>query len=153
MSDLASLSSLAVQVLGKTTEGLTALRERAQRTKDIEIKEQISALFDNVLQLKDVVSRLLDQTKELQNKISQQQNPPLKPKIMPVGQTNYYYLGDEGPYCQPCYDKTKTLISLLPRKMESLGGAHRDCPVCHSNFYETPNRVPHVEPFDGDDFC
>lgn len=152
MSDVASLTSLAIQVLKQTTEGLTALRERAQRTKDIEIKEQIGTLFDNVLQLKDIVSRIVDQNKELQNALIQQQNPPLKPKIRHVGQTNYYYLGDEGPYCQPCYDKTKTLIALLPRKMASLGGSHRDCPVCHSNFYETPNRVPHVEPFDGDGF-
>lgn len=140
MPDPVSVAALALQLLSKTTEALNALREHAQRSKDIDIKNQINTLYDNVLGLKEVVSRLLDENKALQHRLERQQSPPEKPKIKQVGQTNYYFLGDEGPYCQPCYDgQAKTLVALLPPKRDTRGGLHRDCPVCHRPFYETPN--------------
>ena len=82
----------------QTTQALNALRERAQRSKDLDIKDQIVALYDNVLSLKEVVSRLLDENKDLRRQIEQQQNPPEKPTIRQVGETNYYYQNDEGPF-------------------------------------------------------
>ena len=98
MTDPVSIASLSLQILGKTTEALNALRERAQRSKDLDIKDQIAALYDNVLSLKEVVSRLLDENKDLRRQIEQQQNPPEKPTIRQVGETNYYYQNDEGPF-------------------------------------------------------
>jgi hypothetical protein len=41
-------ANLALTLLGKTTDALNALRERAQRSKDLDIKDQIAALYDNV---------------------------------------------------------------------------------------------------------
>jgi hypothetical protein len=142
-TDPLALANLALSLLAKTTEGLNALRERSQRTKDLDIKDQINTLYDNILQLKEVMSRLLDENKDLRRQLEQQQHPPEKPKIKQVGQTNYYFVGDEGPYCQPCYDgKDKTLVTLLPPKRDTLGGLHRDCPVCHRPFYESSNSPP-----------
>ncbi len=139
MTDPVSVAALSFQILSKTTEALNALRERAQRSKDIDIKDQINTLYDSVLTLKELVSRLLDENKALHLQFEQQQNPPEKPKIKQVGQTNYYFLGEEGPYCQPCYDgKAKTLVALLPQKRNA-GGLCRQCPVCHASFYEESN--------------
>ncbi|MHB8218662.1 MAG: hypothetical protein ACYDDS_21530 [Candidatus Sulfotelmatobacter sp.] len=136
MTDPVAVTNLALALLGKTTEALNALRERAQRTKDLDIKDQINTLYDNVLSLKEVMGRLLDENKELKRLLEQQQNVPEKPKITQAGDTNYYYLKGEGPYCQPCYDKTVKLVPLLPEQRTSWGAAKRDCPVCHQTFYE-----------------
>lgn len=152
MTDPVSIAALSLQILSKTTDALNALRERTQRSKDIDIKDQINTLYDNVLSLKEVMSRLLDENKSLHNRLEQQQNPPEKPKIRQVGQINYYFVGAEGPYCQPCYDgEAQTLVALLPSKRDTLGGLHRDCPVCRRPFYETPNSdsKPHVSRLGG----
>jgi hypothetical protein len=140
MTDPVGVASLSLQLLAKTTEALNALRERAQRTKDIDIKDQINTLYDNVLALKEVVSRLLDENKDLQRQLVSQQHPPEKPKIRQVGETNYYFVGEEGPYCQPCFDvNAGRLVALSPQKTTSQGGLKRQCPACHQTFYERAN--------------
>jgi len=136
MTDPVSVTSLSLQLLTKTTEALNALRERAQRSKDIDIKEQINSLYDNVLALKEVVSRLLDENKDLQRHLDSQRHPPEKPRIKQVGDTNYYFVGEDGPYCQPCYDVKEKLVPLSPQKSTSLGALKRECSVCHQTFYE-----------------
>jgi hypothetical protein len=145
MVDPLSVASTAIGLLKSTTEALSALRERSQRSKDIDIKDQINTLYDNVLQLKEVVSRLLDENKDLRRQLEQQQHPPAKPKIKQVGHTNYYFKDDEGPFCQPCYDvnpKAERLVALSPQKRNEHGGAYRDCSVCNKRFYESPNSPP-----------
>jgi len=137
MTDPTALANLAITVLSKTTEALTGLRERAQRSKDADIKDQINTLFDNVLQLKDVVSRLLDANNELKRQLEQQQLARVQvPKIRQVGETNYYFQGEEGPYCQPCYDKEQRLVMLEPQRTTEWGSIKRLCPVCRRTFYE-----------------
>jgi hypothetical protein len=139
MVEPVSIAALSLQLLSKTTEALNALRERSQRTKDIDIKDQINTLYDNVLGLKEVVSRLLDENKELHNRLEKQQHASAKPNIRQVGDTNYYFVdGDEKPYCQPCYDgnqKAKRLVALLPPE-NWRGGIRRQCPVCDTYFDE-----------------
>src|SRR5580704_12309974 len=100
MVDPISVASLSLSLATKATEALSALRERSQRSKDIDIKEQINTLFDIVLELKQVNSRLLDENKELGRQLEEQRHPP---KLKQVGDANYYFKGDEGPFCQPCY--------------------------------------------------
>ena len=85
MTDPLAVANLALSILGKTTEALNALRERAQRTKDLDIKVQIGTLYGNILQLKEVISRLSDANKELRKQLEQQQQPPEGPKIKQVG--------------------------------------------------------------------
>jgi hypothetical protein len=136
-TDPVSVANLALSFLVKTTEALNALRERSQRSKDIDIKDQINTMYDNVLQLKEVILRLLDENRELQRELEQQQLARVQvPTIKQVGETNYYYQGDEGPFCQPCYDgKAKTLVALTPQQQTSWGSIRRNCPVCHQTFY------------------
>src|ERR1700722_9967270 len=136
MSDPLTITATAIGLLKNTTEALSALRERAQRSKDIDIKDQINTLYDSVLSLKEVISRLLDENKDLRSQLEQQQHPPELPKIRQVGETNYYFKGDEGPFCQPCYDLTGKLIPLAPQKTQQGGTVFRTCRVCNKLFYE-----------------
>lgn len=155
MTDPFAVANLALSLLDKTTQALSALRERAQRSKDIDIKDQINTLYDSVLSLKEVISRLLDENKGLRRQLEEQQHPPEEPKIRQVGETNYYYKGDDGPFCQPCYDadpKAKRLVALSPQQTTQWGSIRRDCLVCHQTFYEKkvdgPSRlVPRVQKY------
>jgi hypothetical protein len=61
----------------------------------------------------------------------------LEPEIRQVGAVNYYYIGDKGPYCQPCYDEKGKRIFLTPPQ-EWNGGVRRKCEVCNKYFYEQP---------------
>ncbi|HTD20864.1 MAG TPA: hypothetical protein VK667_15165 [Ktedonobacteraceae bacterium] len=72
MADPISVATTAIGLLKSTNEALNDLRERAQRTKDLDIKDQISTIYDNILQLKEVLLRLLDENKELMHKLEQQ---------------------------------------------------------------------------------
>jgi hypothetical protein len=73
MADPISIATTAIGLLKSTNEALNTLRERAQRYKDLDIKEQINTIYNNVLQLKEVILRLLDENKELMRKLEQQQ--------------------------------------------------------------------------------
>ncbi len=148
-TDPISVASLVLSITTKTTEALNALRERATRSKDIDIKEQINTLYDNVLQMKEVMSRLLDENKEQKRQLEEQRNPPEPPKIKQVGETNYYFKGDEGPFCQPCYDDKGKLVALSPRQVSPWGSQKRTCLVCQQTFYEKlvkepPQRVERI---------
>jgi hypothetical protein len=145
MTDPISIVNLALSIASKTTDALNALRERAQRSKDVDIKDQINTLYDNVLQLKEVISRLSDENRELRHKLEHQQHPTEEPTIRQVGETNYYYKGDEGPFCQPCYDgdpKAKKLVALSPQQTTEWGSVRRSCPVCNKTFYDKQVNQP-----------
>jgi hypothetical protein len=58
-------------------------------------------------------------------------------EIRQVGAVNYYFAGDKGPYCQPCYDEKGKRIFLTPPQ-EWNGGIRRKCEVCNKFFYEKP---------------
>jgi hypothetical protein len=151
MADPLTIASTALGILKQTTEGLSALRERAQRSKDTDIKDQINALYDNVLSLKEVVSRLLDDNAELKRQLVQQQTARAAvPKIKQVGETQYYFQGEEGPFCQVCYDgAAKTLVRVSPQYHSEWDHAvTRECPICRRTFTEQRGREQtHVEPF------
>jgi hypothetical protein len=70
-------------------------------------------------------------------------NPVLQasePEIKQVGTTNYYFVGDKGPYCQPCYDLNHKLITLMPGQ-DYVGGFGRKCEVCNKVFMEGPRKT------------
>jgi len=142
MTDPLSVATTAIGLLKSTTEALNALRERAQRTKDADIKDQINTLYDNVLELKEVISRLLDENKDLRRQLEQQHHPPEVPKIRQVGHTNYYFKGEEGPFCQPCYDTNGKLVPLSPQQKRQGGTVFRTCRVCNKLFYEEIKSEP-----------
>lgn len=137
MNDDLALAQLAITVLTKSTEALTGLRERAQRSKDLDIKDGINALYDHNLKLKDVVSRLFDEISALKRQLEQQRNPP---EIRQIGASFYYYIGGKGPYCTPCLDEKNKPILLTPPHQKESGAVFRRCLVCNNVFYEQLDR-------------
>src|SRR5262249_26474409 len=110
MTDPISVASFALSLIKTAGEQLTKLRETAQATKDLEIKEQVGNLYDTINAIKEAFSRLADENRELRRQLETHKlAQAVLPKIKQVGETNYYFQGDEGPYCQPCYDKNGKL--------------------------------------------
>lgn len=115
-------------ILGKT---LNAARERAHASKDTELKALINTLYDEFATLKEAVQRVTDENANLRGK---SQNPA-KPEQRQVGEAVYYFAGEEGPYCQPCFHNKGQLVMLSPTR-ELFSGRARQCEVCGKTFYE-----------------
>ncbi len=83
-------------LIGKASKALNSLRERAKTSKDAELKENISKLYDDFLDLKAVILRLTEENAELRRTIAAHAQEPPKPEIRQVGETNYYFVGTRG---------------------------------------------------------
>ena len=124
----------ATTILTNATKLLDSLREQAKSSKDTTLKEGISKLYDYLLDLKAAHIRVEEENAELRRQLSQ---PSPSPTIRQVASANYYYVGEAGPYCQPCFDSKEKLILLSPPQASS-GGIYRKCYVCGKFFWEKP---------------
>ncbi len=129
----------ATSILSNALNAIKSVRERAQTSKDRELKEEISTLYDNLLSLKEAVMSVADENKELRQRIAELECPPktMEPELRQVGVVNYYFVGDKGPYCQPCYEGKGKLTMLSPPENFSWG-IRRRCVLCKEYFYEKP---------------
>jgi len=134
----------ASSVLSSTLNTLKAVRERAQTSKDRELKEAISTLYDNVLSLKEAVMLVTDENaqlrannKQLKVRIEELGQPAKEamPELRQVGDVNYYFQKDKGPYCQRCFDGDGKLVMLSPQENWN-GGQRRHCLLCGMYFQE-----------------
>ena len=122
----------ALELIAKASKALDSLREQSKASKDAALKENISKLYDDFLDLKAAILRLTEENAELRRKVSA---PRDKPEIRQVGATNYYFVSDDGPFCQPCYDGDGKLVRLTPQQRFA-GGTGRKCQVCNKVFFE-----------------
>jgi len=133
-------AATALQILNGTWTAVQNMRERIQASKDNALKESYGNLLDDFNSLRLIVVKLTEENEVLRQ--AQIEKPPT-PIIRPEGETNYYFVGDEGPYCQPCYDLNRKLINLTQRQRFS-GGIGRECLVCHQVFIEKTEPGPSV---------
>jgi len=132
-----TVAAAAMQILNNALGAMKAAKERSKGSKDTELKEEIGTLYDALLDLKEALMRLTDENTELRRGIEEIRNAQReKPELRQVGAVNYYYVGDKGPFCQPCYDgKFNKLVALSPPE-DWNNGVRRECLVCHEYFYE-----------------
>src|SRR5580704_18386131 len=121
-----SNAATALQILNGTWTAIKNMREQVQVSTDNDLKARYGELLDGFNDLRLLVIQLSDENEELRKA---QMEKPAAPVIRQVGETNYYYVGAEGPYCQPCYDKDRKLARLSPIK-ETVTGNGRRCNVC-----------------------
>ena len=139
---IVNIATAASQILSNTLNALKVVRERAQSSKDNDLKEHISALYDNLLSLKEAVMRLTQENDELRRQNVELKQPPQRsePELRQVGSCNFYFVGDKGPYCQACYDAKGKLTVLSPQEAWN-GGVRRHCVLCNGFFYERPMQL------------
>jgi hypothetical protein len=73
-------ANAALQILTTVTKTLNATRERAQNSKDTDLKTLINQLYDDVATLKEAVSRLTEENSELRRKQLAPSTPTPKQK-------------------------------------------------------------------------
>ena len=132
-----STAAAALQLLNNTLSALRSIRERAQTSKDTYLKDEISTFYDSLLSLKEAVILVTDENRELKEKIEKLERPAemLLPELRQVGAVNYYFVGEEGPFCQACYDGKGKLTRLSPPE-DWNRGVRRQCVLCGEYFYE-----------------
>jgi hypothetical protein len=143
-----TVAAAAMQILNNALGAIKAAKERSKGSKDSDLKEQISTLYDSLLNLKEAMLRLTDENSELRIAIERLHNAQKEnPELRQVGAVSYYYLGDKGPFCQTCYVSMGKLVA-LPSPQEWSGGLRRTCSLCSRSFWERP-----MPPDDGPAFA
>ena len=135
-----SVATAALGIAEKAWKALEAVRERAQASKDVELKARIGDLYDDFLALRSVIVRLTDENADLRRSETE-----AKPEIRQVGEVNYYFVGESGPFCQKCYDKDGKLTMLGPRLEGYTGGPGRKCQLCGTVFHEQHKAPPRMQ--------
>ena len=126
--------NVALELIAKATKAFDSVRERAKTSNDASLKEGISKLWDEFLDLKAVVVRLTEENAALRRA---QVERPVRPEIRQMGEVNYYFVGEEGPFCQPCYDRTGKLVNLTPRQTFA-GGTGRSASFAVTSSWRRP---------------
>jgi|SRR5215469_3247406 len=92
-----STVATTTSILSNTLNSLNAVRERVQTSKDRDLMENISTLYDCVLSLKESAMLLTDENKELKRRIAELEHPAEKPtpEVGQVGTVNDYFAGDK----------------------------------------------------------
>jgi hypothetical protein len=125
-----------VQLLATAAKALNAAREHATATNDTEMKLLINAAYDQMAALREAVGRVTEENDQLRSALDALEKAQAeRPELRQFGDTNYYYVGSKGPFCQACYDKDGKLVGLLPPENWNRG-VRRECPVCNDYFYE-----------------
>jgi hypothetical protein len=132
-----TVAAAAMQILNNALGAMKAAKERSKGSKDNDLKEQISALYDNLLDLKEAILRLTAENSELRSTLEAFHAVQEKPELRQVGAVSYYFLGATGPFCQICYVGVGKLVA-LPLPQEWSGGLRRTCALCGKNFWERP---------------
>ena len=118
----------AATAVGLANSAFTAVKsafELAKKTTDLELKHEISATFDSVLELKVKVYELAEENRSLRELLDQKGSIKHDPK------TSFFFKeGETNPLCPKCYQGPDNTIAYLQRRDD---GTHH-CYVC-GNFY------------------
>jgi hypothetical protein len=136
-------ANAAVQILSKAMSALNGARERAQTSKDTDLKSHIATLYDDLLAVKEAVIRLTEENTQLRMEADARRTAP---ELRKVGVAWFYFQGEKGPYCQPCYDCNNGRLAMLTEPEDWNGGVRRKCLSCQGYFYEKPAQQAGVRP-------
>jgi hypothetical protein len=135
-------AATALQILNGTWTAVQNMRERIQASKDNTLKESYGNLLNDFNSLRVIVVQLTDENSELRRAQAE-----VKPEIRQVGDTVYYYFGEQGPCCQPCYDRDKKQVPLTSRQ-DFAAGTGRKCQLCGQVFFEVYSRPKNQSSYD-----
>jgi hypothetical protein len=122
----------AAQIVNTTISAAKQAIELAKQTKNPDLKEKLSELFDHVLEIKAKMLVLEEENGSLKREKA------AKASVHRKGQFGYFFVeGDPDPLCPHCFEKDDKQIH-LPALHEWNGGLRRLCRSCHNEFWERP---------------
>lgn len=131
--DITSISAALGSI--KTASDIAKLiKDSGNNLEQAEIKLKIAdlvgALADAKLEIADIQNQLIDKGEQIKYLKAQ-----LNFKSSLTYEKPYYFLiedeGKDGPYCQACYDKEKSLI-----RLQELSIGNWKCMVCEKGFLD-----------------
>jgi len=96
------------------------IKELVSKGMTLEEQQKIIRLKEAQMELQEENMNLKEEIRKLREKAS------IKEKI--EWKAPYYFMGEDGPYCQICYDNSEKLVRLVPDK------GHSFCQACKSGF-------------------
>jgi hypothetical protein len=125
-------ASTAIGLINSTVQTAKTAIELAKHTKDADLRQSVSEVLDQILDLKAKVLELDDENRSLKQQIA------LRAGIERRGEFGYWFKhGESDPLCPKCYEETGKQIFLPPSEPWS-GRVRRDCRVCHHTYWEKP---------------
>lgn len=133
------IARTASENFANSLEAIKTVRASAQASKESDLKERISGLYESVLSLKEASLQPTEENLEQKQQIEELQRAHRAPQQMlrQLGSSNFYFVGEEGPYCRPCFDRSGTLTELSPSARLN-GRVRRQCVLCEKCLYEQP---------------
>jgi RNase P subunit RPR2 len=122
----------ASQIISEALKALNAVREHAKTSKDSDLKEHISTLYDNLLSVKEAVLRLTEENTDLKRQIEEKQS------VRRDSSSGLIYKGnDPAPLCPKCYQTENKSVHLDPAyRSQGTGWVSRFCRACGETYYE-----------------
>ena len=127
------LASTAVGLVNGTIGLLKEARDAAKRSDDHDLKDKLSAVYDSVLELKEVIGNLRDENAELLKRLQTRASVKWDSRAK-----LYFAEGDPDPFCPACMDVSGNQIRLQPVIDDGVTWRY-DCKVC-KNFYTVTKR-------------
>jgi len=96
----------------------------AEKFRDLDFKEKMRVIREQVLELQEENSKLKSRLKA-------------KEEMKAFGPHNYFYKDEQrgGPYCPVCWQRDDKQV-LLPASADYMTGHERYCQVCKTGFFE-----------------
>jgi hypothetical protein len=123
----------AATVLGLANSTIAAAKtlvDLAKSSANHELKNQVSDVLSNVLEMKIKILELDEENRSLREKLKQKGN------MRRESSTGFYFKeGETDPLCPKCYEGTDKLI-YLPASEPWSRGVRRTCRECRSHLWE-----------------
>jgi hypothetical protein len=127
-----STASTALGLINSTVQTAKTAIELAKHSKDSDLKNSVSAVLDQILDLKAKILELDEENRSLHHQLA------TRTKVMRGVDFGYWFKpGETDPLCPKCYEGGGKLVYLSkPRTLN--GGVRRDCRICGDTTWEVP---------------
>ena len=140
-----SAASTALGLINSTVQTAKTAIELAKHSKDHDLKNSVSAILDQILDLKAKILELDEENRSLHQRIATHADVERK------GDFGYWFKrGETDPLCPKCYEGSGK-ITYLPKPETWSGGVRRDCRICGDTTWEVPmgSRRGQIQPRGG----
>ncbi|MEZ2346880.1 hypothetical protein [Terriglobus sp. RCC_193] len=111
-------------IVSSTLSSLKTVREMTKESKDTGLKDQLSDVYNSVLELREALHDLQTENESLRKALE------LKSNIGRRGEFGYFFQGDEtDPLCPVCYQRDSKAV-YLEKPVSGNGYVSRKCAVC-----------------------
>jgi len=119
-------AATAIGLVNSAFSSVKTALDLAKKTTDLDLKQEVSKAFDNVLELKATVYELAEENRQLSERLK------IRETIKRDSRTgNFFKVGEEDtPLCPRCYQGSAQAVVYLQPK----SGGEAYCEICRSRF-------------------